>query len=45
MTLTAASALLEQVISLPDANAVIQCVETELKRSGVKDRPDSLGSL
>ena len=42
MTLEAATALLERVMTLSDANTVTQYVNTELKRIGVKDKPQSL---
>lgn len=44
MTLEAATALLERVMKLSDANTVTQYVNTELKRIGVKDRPQSLNT-
>ncbi len=42
ITLDAAKALLDKVMTLSDANTVTQYVEAEIKRIGVKDRPKAL---
>jgi phosphotransferase system enzyme I (PtsP) len=42
ITLEAAKALLDKMMTLSDANTVTQYVDAEIKRIGVKDRPKAL---